>query len=163
MDLRHRGHHNVHLQRSWNKHGESQFVFEFIEDCNQDDLLDREQDFLDKTPNSYNLTAVIQGGSRLGQKNSAKHNAAISRANKGKPSWNRGGKNTWIDKVVASRVSKYKDEVVAEHSDGTLRRFSHASQAARSLGLGRTSVKNILNGYSKITRSGWTFRYEPKS
>lgn len=36
-------HHNRHFQNSWNKHGADQFVWELIEECAEEDLLVREQ------------------------------------------------------------------------------------------------------------------------
>ena len=40
-------HTNVHLQQSWNKHGESAFVFEGLKKCALDELTTHEQKFLD--------------------------------------------------------------------------------------------------------------------
>lgn len=40
-------HHSYHLQRSWNKYGEDSFVFEILEECDEDVLLYREQYYLD--------------------------------------------------------------------------------------------------------------------
>lgn len=40
-------HHSIHLQRAWNKYGEESFVFNLIEECNEDDTLAREQLYLD--------------------------------------------------------------------------------------------------------------------
>lgn len=42
-DLRGNIHHNVHLQAAWRKYGEESFMFEIIEQCNIDDLNNREQ------------------------------------------------------------------------------------------------------------------------
>jgi len=132
--------------------------------CPPDCLLAREQELLDQAPagSLYNLAFLAQGGTRLGHRNTPEHNAAISRGNKGKPAWNKGGKNTWAQAAASSRVARYSNQIVAEHLDGRVLSFSHAAQAAREMGLGRTSVKNILKGYSQRTRSGWTFRYEAR-
>ena len=40
-------HHSRHFQNSWNKHGKDSFTFEVIEYCDIDDLLIREQYYLD--------------------------------------------------------------------------------------------------------------------
>ena len=163
-DLRLGVHHNHHLQRSWEKHGAQCFTFSVLLPCPPDCLLAREQELLDQAPagSLYNLAFLAQGGTRLGHRNTPEHNAAISRGNKGKPAWNKGGKNTWAKAAASSRVARYSNQIVAEHLDGRVLSFSHAAQAAREMGLGRTSVKNILKGYSQRTRSGWTFRYEAR-
>lgn len=41
--LRHNKHHNEYLQRAFNKYGEENFVFEFIEECNSKNVDDRER------------------------------------------------------------------------------------------------------------------------
>lgn len=163
-DLKLGVHHNIHLQRAWTKYGAESFEFTVLGYCLPEELLVKEQALLDETPSSdtYNIATLARGGTRLGQRNTPEHNAAIGRANKGNTSWNKGGENTWSEKATRSRVARYKHQVVAEHSDGRVLKFTHVTPAAQELGLGRTSVKNILNGYSQRTRSGWTFRYEPK-
>ena len=65
--LRRNKHHNVYLQRSWNKNGESFFKHELIEYCAIDVLLEREQYFLDLYDASnpkigYNFYDVVKGG-----------------------------------------------------------------------------------------------------
>lgn len=40
-------HHNDYLQKSWNKYGENNFVFEIIEYCSIENLDDREQYWID--------------------------------------------------------------------------------------------------------------------
>jgi group I intron endonuclease len=44
-DLVYNRHGNIHLQRSWNKYGESNFAFSIIENCSN--FLEREQYYLD--------------------------------------------------------------------------------------------------------------------
>ena len=60
-NLNNNTHENILLQRSWNKHGEENFVFELIQKCNIDLLLIIEQKFIDNNINGYNL-APAQGG-----------------------------------------------------------------------------------------------------
>jgi len=45
--LRSNKHHSIKLQRAWNKYGADNFIFEVIEYCNEDELLDRENYYLD--------------------------------------------------------------------------------------------------------------------
>lgn len=60
-DLRHNRHPNKHLQRSFNKRGESNYVFEVLELCPEDMRIEREQywiDALDATKKGYNLSEI---------------------------------------------------------------------------------------------------------
>ena len=56
--------HNTHLQRSWVKHGEGNFIFEVIEECDEKILLEREQTYLDLKPD-YNIGLQSSGGDNL--------------------------------------------------------------------------------------------------
>jgi len=94
----------------------------------------------------------------LGKKQTQEARTLISAANKGRPSWNKGGENTWTDKIVESRLRKYDHEIMAEHLNGQVLRFSHPAAAARGLGISRESVRNVLLGHTHRVRSGWTFR-----
>lgn len=55
-------HHNHHLQASYKRHGREAFVFEVVEECLGDDLLSREQVYLDiamgDAKNHYNSAPV---------------------------------------------------------------------------------------------------------
>lgn len=56
--LRHGKHYNSHLQASWNKYGESLFEFSIIEFCTLDNLLNREQYYINNLSPEYNQTAI---------------------------------------------------------------------------------------------------------
>lgn len=62
-DLRNKVHHNRHLTGAWHKHGEANFVFEVLEQCEEAVLIVREQHWLDaanSTPRivTYNLSPI---------------------------------------------------------------------------------------------------------
>lgn len=44
--LRNNSHHSIHLQRAFNKYGENNFTFEIIEQCEENELISREQYYL---------------------------------------------------------------------------------------------------------------------
>jgi len=59
-------HPNNHLQNSWNKYGESSFVFEIVEQCDESLLAEREGHWIEhyeswKRSNGYNLIRYIEG------------------------------------------------------------------------------------------------------
>ena len=61
-------HDNIHLQRSWNKHGENAFVFETLTSCNEDKLFDLENYFMEA------YEAHKQGGYNMGLTNEFRRN-----------------------------------------------------------------------------------------
>lgn len=54
-DLKNNNHHSIYLQRSWNKYGENNFIFEIVELCDSDKCIEREQYYLDLLKPSYNI------------------------------------------------------------------------------------------------------------
>lgn len=57
-ELRHGHHDNCHLQRAWNKYGESNFDFYIIEKCEESLLLEREQFYIDTQSPEYNINPI---------------------------------------------------------------------------------------------------------
>jgi group I intron endonuclease len=75
-------HHSIYLQRAWDKYGESCFMFQSIELCNPDDLLNREQHYMDNLSPEYNI--LKKAGSVLGLQHSAESKMKMSLAKIGK-------------------------------------------------------------------------------
>lgn len=65
-DLNKNKHPNFHLQRAWLKYGEIAFVFEVLEYCEKEKLIEREQFYIDTLKPEYNLNP--KAGSNLGRK-----------------------------------------------------------------------------------------------
>lgn len=63
-ELRKNKHINDLLQRAWNKYGEDNFIFEIVEECNVNNLLEIEQKYLDLTP-EYNIGLKSSGGDNI--------------------------------------------------------------------------------------------------
>jgi group I intron endonuclease len=57
-------HINCILQRAWDKYGENNFIFEIIEECDINVLLETEQKYLDLQPD-YNIGIKSSGGDNL--------------------------------------------------------------------------------------------------
>ena len=78
-DLRHGRHGNQHLQRAFDKYGETAFVFSVLEDVEDAlQLLLREQHYLDTLKPEYNIESIA--GSPLGVRRSAETRRNISEA-----------------------------------------------------------------------------------
>lgn len=54
-DLRHQRHSNQHLQRAWNKYGESSFRFDILKLCFRSELKEWEDRLIADSPNRYNV------------------------------------------------------------------------------------------------------------
>ncbi len=67
--LRKNKHNNPHFQNAWNKYGESNFEFLIVEKCNKDDLLTREQYYINKLQpfkeKGYNICDTAGGGDTI--------------------------------------------------------------------------------------------------
>lgn len=76
-------HHSPILQHAWDKYGESAFEFEILEQCEEDDLIAREQVYINNIHPSYNCVPVA--GSRRGVPLSSEQIAKMSARLKGRP------------------------------------------------------------------------------
>lgn len=99
VDLKGGRHDNRHLQRTWTKYGAAAFTFCIVEECDISAaadleigsdawraivvpiLLDREQYWMDITPNTFNMTIVV--ASHLGMKRRPETCAKISASHMG--------------------------------------------------------------------------------
>lgn len=86
--LRKNIHHSKYLQRAWNKYGEQNFEFIILELCNKDNLIEKEQFYIDKYNPEYNTCKIA--GSSLGLKRTKKQIKNISMAHIGQIPWNKG-------------------------------------------------------------------------
>ncbi|MCK9445976.1 GIY-YIG nuclease family protein [bacterium] len=77
-------HHSYYLQQSWNKYGIEFFIFEILEYCEKNILLEREQYYMDLLNPEYNMCKIA--GSCLGIKGTPESNLkkSINHAFKGK-------------------------------------------------------------------------------
>ena len=82
--LRRNAHYNFHLQHAFNKYGKGNFVWIVAELCDAEDLIEREQFWIDfyGINNVYNILPTA--GSMLGMKHTLETRKRLSEANKGK-------------------------------------------------------------------------------
>lgn len=77
-------HHNIHLQRAWNKYGEENFEFIILQICNEsDDINKLEQEYIEKY-NSFNsgYNQTLGGEGALGNRLSDESKRLIGEKNK---------------------------------------------------------------------------------
>lgn len=80
-------HHSVKLQRAWNKYGAESFIYTVLEFCNEDNLIEREQYYIDKYDTAskchgYNVNPTA--GSGLGYKHTLETRKRISEKSTGR-------------------------------------------------------------------------------
>lgn len=79
-------HRNRHLQRAWNKYGEDAFRFVWMEDVPPEQLLDKEQVYLDCNEGGYNIATCAEAfmrGRKLGPQ-SEEHRRKIGDKSRGR-------------------------------------------------------------------------------
>lgn len=100
-------HHNIHLQRAWNKYGGENFIFSVIETVNYpDELIKREQlwmNYYNVRDNGYNFCPIA--GSSLGVVRSERTRERMSVAKSGKNHPNYGKR---LPKETRKRMSEAK-------------------------------------------------------
>lgn len=128
-DLKGNSHHSYMLQRAFNKYGADKFKFEVIEECEECELRDREQWYLDNfqpyiKTNGYNINPTAFGGRDV--KLSEETKSKISKSLIGKmagskhPQYGKTGeKSYWYgkhlseetkEKLSKSKIGKYLGE-----------------------------------------------------
>lgn len=124
--LRKNKHGNLKLQRHYNKHGESDLQFSIILNCEKQDILKLEQEYLDSYKPYFNILKVA--GSPLGhhwtwpeeskKKFSEKKKGCIqteearrknSNSNKGKIPWNKNKKNCYSKEYCMKQSQVMKE------------------------------------------------------
>lgn len=105
-DLRRNVHPNIYLQNSWNKHKEKNFEFSILEYTTKDELLDREQYWIDELNATnkkigYNIS-LVAGSPMKNRKHTEKTIAKISETSK---SWHTKNKNTVSYKNYLTKLS----------------------------------------------------------
>lgn len=175
-DLRNNKHHNIYLQRSWNKYGEQNFKFEIIENCKNQDLLIREQYYIDTLNPEYNICKIA--GSTKGRKMSEEHKKIISNYHKGRKkskSWHISRSKYIKTKEHRENQSKaLKGRIPAKHTleravevcskkvlvffkGEFLAEYKSLIESSKQTGVHISNISKIVNGRRKQSK-GFTFK-----
>lgn len=82
INLKNNKHPNIHLQRSYNKCGENNLKFEIIEKCSIDNIIEKEQYYIDILNPEYNICKKAY--SKLGVTTSNETRIKMSNSQKGR-------------------------------------------------------------------------------
>lgn len=132
--LRRGCHHSIKLQRSWNKHGESMFEFNFLEECEESLLNQREQYYIDNYgfKNLYNVkpTAGSNRGYKMPQ--------------------------SAIDKML---IKKAKRIVSLDSDSNILKEFVSTGSAAKYYNISTSCIRDSIKRKT-CTKLGVAFAYK---
>jgi len=179
-DLKKGIHGNKHLRNAWNKYGEGSFYFGVLEPVkNKEDLLNREQYWMDELQPEYNILPTA--GSPLGFKWTEESKQKQSEANKGEknPMFGRTGEKNpmWGKHPICSEETKQKlSEINKGENSSKYKRAKRweyngkskpLSDWAREYGLDPRHIQTRVNtqGWSlkrALTTPARKFRRAPK-
>jgi group I intron endonuclease len=142
-------HHSIILQNAVNCYGIKSFIFETIELCSPNNLITREQYYIDSLNPAYNVCKVA--GNTLGREHTAKSKNKMSVSKKGKPGTRTGAQlsQETKNKIAKSHLGKPSWNKGKTHSPDTINKMkvSHSGQKAWNEGIpcSDKTKKNISN------------------
>lgn len=102
MALRGDYHDNIHLQRAFNKYTQNAFEYHILELCDRENLNEKEMYYISLyKSNNQEFGYNLDGGGNIGAV-TEEHRLKISKANKGRPAWNKG-----LTAKTDKRVARY--------------------------------------------------------
>src|ERR1035437_1042934 len=157
--LRRNKHKNPHLQRSWNKYGEENFEFEIIQHCNINQLIEREQYYIDALRvcnDKYGFNMNPIAGTTLGRKMSVSAKKKIGDFWRGKPK----SKQAKINMQRSREKDQGKPVITMCKKTGKiLKEYPSISSASRKTGLDVSSICAQCSQKSGSRRK-YVFRYK---
>lgn len=147
IDLNNGQHHSQFLQRAWDKYGQDDFEFAIIDECNSDDMLEREQFWIDTVRPSFNMYPVA--GSPLGIKRTDEARKNMSNAHLGKTHSSEHKINLANSLKKTYTVISPFGEIFVVHG---LKHFCSEN------GLSSTKMSAVANGKRK-SHKGWKCKH----
>jgi group I intron endonuclease len=126
-DLKNNKHHSYKIQKTWNKYGEKNFIFEIIEECDpvKEIILEREQFYIDYMNPFFNICKIA--GNVMGVKRTPETCKKISDARKGE-------NNPYFGK---------------KHKKETIQKMSNAKKGENNHNFGKTGEKSHNFGLTR--------------
>ncbi len=160
-------HFNSLLQNAWNKHGERAFVYEVVESCPTEQLMDREAFWIvehrsHKTEWGYNFCKTPRA-SRLGCKASPETLEKMKRSLSGKnhPLWGKKMTKRWIANMkravtgIPKPTSGKRGTFILKDPTGKVVEITGLREFCRRNGLVHSMLWRVARGKQKEYR-GWT-------
>lgn len=146
-ELKNGDHHSTHLQNAWNKYDPQSFSFGILEECAEENLLEREQFYLDTmkpwdTTIGYNISKTA--GSCLGVKRSTETKQKMSDSRKGK----RFSQET-REKMSEAHKGKTGYWQRKHRSDETKQKISEAKRGEKNQNFGKPRSEEVKRKISE--------------
>lgn len=150
-NLRHNSHRSCHLQNAFNLDGEEAFVFDVLEECAVEELIHREQAYLDKlrpyiAELGYNLAPIAKASFR-GRKHSQEARLKMSEWHKGKvvSQETRAKQSEWQTGLKRRARTEEEKQRISEAQKGVKRKAMTQEE--------REHLSNVTKGTKKPQRS----------
>lgn len=146
-NLRSGTHTNIHLQNSYNKYGEDQFEFVLIEEVRRENLLAKEQEYLDKVfdedQETYNISRVA-GSPMAGLNHTEEVKQLLSEKLSGEnhPHYGKPVSEEWRRKISKSK-KRFTDEEEATFRKRWLAGETKGS-IAKEIGVHTTTITRAI-------------------
>lgn len=144
--LKKNSHHNIYLQRAWNKYGEESFEFEMIMNCKLEEMIDWEQAFCDvhkEMYGVYNMSEFVDNPTRGSKRSFSKETRLkMSEAHKGMATGRIGQIHSPETKEKISQSSKGR-KLTEEHRKKISDKRKILLQTRSDLGFQKGSRINI--------------------
>lgn len=176
-NLRKGKHVNQHLQRAWDKYGESAFSFYVVEELPEDELCDAEIAYIEKLDtfgHGYNLTAGGDGQFHRHLTDAQKKHLSEINTGEKNPNWGRKRSvetrrrmSEAAKKVKHGQMSEECKAAISKALKGkkrpeyckpvywveTRKTFPSVSQAAVETGISISAISRVCRGVCKSTRN----------
>jgi len=138
-------HDNEYLQRAWDKYGESEFDFDIIELCDEDQLDSREEHHINRLgalcrDTGYNLGIVVKGNKRHSAESKLKMSIAQKAVRQNNPP------------RIPSIETRAKIALAGTgrtHSPATLAKMSAVQSARMNLPENKAHMSSVMKGHTK--------------
>lgn len=173
-DLKRGKHHNEHLQNFYNKYGDDALSFEVLETITDKNILiEREQYYIDKYPNKFNI-CLVAGNSlnrKCSEETKLKISKSLKRANlKGIPKSEKTKLKMRKPKSIehTKKIKEAQKKVIKKVYQFSLENkyiafFESVSEASRQTGISRRDISANCNNRQKSAHGfRWSFTKELK-
>lgn len=161
--LRSGKHGNNKLQGHFNKYGEADLVFNIIESCAIDNLLDREQFFINELTPSFNICKTA--GSVRGRKHSEISKQKIKDGHKGQVPWNKDKKATEEARLNQSNShigkTPWNKGKTGIYSEDTLQKL-RGNKNCLNRKLSKTSLEKMRKPKSEVAKHNMRLAWEKR-
>jgi group I intron endonuclease len=161
--LRKGTHRNSYLQRVWNKYGESNFLFEILEECSEDFLFSQEHywcNMLSSHDKRYGFN--FRPTSPYGNVRTPKQTLCKMRESKIRNAKSRGywfSEKTNYKRKETRRKQSVKPFDVFK-SGVTIKSFNTLVEAEEDMRIDKRAIWNALNRNKSHSSNGYTFKYK---